>query len=217
MGGHIRETSRGSFVLCELASANFALVMMEEGKYSHYAVRVGRVNGIYTSWGDCAPNVLGFPRAQFKGFKSLEEALKYMQKGKEAKGKMVGSSSSGMENLSRQMSTLHEEYVPQTQGGGFLIVEDMELYLLRACRTLEAGFPCFERRVFYDSEGLRHYAFKAALQCELKRIDMQADNFFCPDEGRAREDAAYKLLDKLLIQTGYSICDFNYRRLCLAQ
>ncbi|MED6107195.1 hypothetical protein PIB30_011765 [Stylosanthes scabra] len=177
---------------------------MEEGKYSHYAVKVGRVASVYTSWGDCAPHVLGFPGAQFKGFKSLEEAMKYMQAGSHGKGKMVGSTSKVMEKLSLQMSTLRvgtsgmsprqpfqgmsnesvpmgclgdEEFVPRTQGGGFLIVENMEIYLLRACRKLEAGGPSFQRRVFYDTEGLKHYAFKAALRCEQKGIDVEVIAF----------------------------------------
>ncbi|MED6132403.1 hypothetical protein PIB30_018603 [Stylosanthes scabra] len=199
---------------------------MEEGKYSHYVVHVGKVTGIYTSWAECAPNVLGYSRAQFKGFNSLDEAIAYMERGTNGKGKKVGSTSKGFEKLSPQMAMLGmgtsrmlptqpestEVYgsVPiwssaETQGGDFLIVEDMEFYLLR------------DRKVFYDKDGLKPYAFTAVLRCDHLGINVEVDSNFSPDEARSRDDTAYKLLDHLLKHTGNSIYDFNYRQLCLAQ
>ncbi|MED6157456.1 hypothetical protein PIB30_023187 [Stylosanthes scabra] len=134
---------------------------MNAGKYSHYAVKAGRVKGVYTSWKDCAEQVLGYSGAQFKGFKNLEDALAYMNKGSDGNGKGKGKTVSPLltagEKLQPQMakldvgscrslatqpgsSTRHGsvqmcssqewEFVPETQGRGFLIAEEMEFYLL---------------------------------------------------------------------------------------
>jgi len=43
-----------------------------------YAVRVGRVPGIYTSWDACAAQVKGYPGAVYKSFKSREDALLFL-------------------------------------------------------------------------------------------------------------------------------------------
>lgn len=43
-----------------------------------YAVRAGKVPGIYTSWEDCKVNVEGYPNAQYKSFKTAGEAAAYM-------------------------------------------------------------------------------------------------------------------------------------------
>ncbi|MED6130961.1 hypothetical protein PIB30_005615 [Stylosanthes scabra] len=170
---------------------------MEEGKYSHYAVREGRVKGVYTSWEDCAAQVLGYKGAQFKGFKKLEEALAYMNKRSDGKGKgkSVTATSTAAEQLHPHMAKLgmgtlrtlatqggsssgdgsvptgtfeDVDYVPETQGGGFLIMEDMEFYLLRACHKLECGLPKIDRKVLYDNCGEKLFAFRAGLHCEEK-------------------------------------------------
>lgn len=64
-----------------------------------YAVRRGKVIGILDSWDACKEAVDGYPGAEYKGFKTLEEARTYMEgiaytvepdeKGKAAGGKKV--------------------------------------------------------------------------------------------------------------------------------
>lgn len=44
----------------------------------YYAVKVGRVPGIYGTWRECKREVIGFSRASFKGFTSREEAEKWL-------------------------------------------------------------------------------------------------------------------------------------------
>ena len=39
-----------------------------------YAVKKGKIPGIYNSWDDCKKMVDGFPGAVYKSFKTLEEA-----------------------------------------------------------------------------------------------------------------------------------------------
>lgn len=43
-----------------------------------YAVKTGKMPGIYASWDDCKANVEGYPGAQYKSFKTAEEAAAYM-------------------------------------------------------------------------------------------------------------------------------------------
>lgn len=43
-----------------------------------YAVRNGKSPGIYKSWDECKEQVLGFSKAEFKGFMTLEDAKSYM-------------------------------------------------------------------------------------------------------------------------------------------
>ncbi|MED6150632.1 hypothetical protein PIB30_074265, partial [Stylosanthes scabra] len=105
-------------------------------------------------------------------------------------------------------------YVSETQGGGFLMVEDMEVYLMRACVKLGMGCPIFEPRWFISPQGERMVGYGASIRCEEKGVYLQVESSYCGSDGRARQDAAYLLLDQLLRRTGYTICDFNYRRLC---
>lgn len=43
-----------------------------------YAVRKGKIPGIYKTWPECQKNTNGFSGAEFHKFKTLEEAKKYM-------------------------------------------------------------------------------------------------------------------------------------------
>lgn len=43
----------------------------------YYAVKVGKVPGIYTTWTECKAMVDGFPGATYKGFETLAEAQQF--------------------------------------------------------------------------------------------------------------------------------------------
>ena len=43
----------------------------------YYAVKKGKVPGIYLNWNDCKAMVDGYPGAVYKSFKTIEEAEKY--------------------------------------------------------------------------------------------------------------------------------------------
>lgn len=47
-------------------------------KNNFYAVKRGRITGIFHSWEDCKKQVNGFPKAEYKGFRTKEEAQKYL-------------------------------------------------------------------------------------------------------------------------------------------
>ena len=48
------------------------------GKLAFYAVRVGRLPGIYTTWTEASRHVTGYSGAQFKGFPSMEQAAAWL-------------------------------------------------------------------------------------------------------------------------------------------
>ncbi len=43
-----------------------------------YAVRQGKATGIFTSWAECKDSIDGYPKAQYKGFMTRDEAEAYM-------------------------------------------------------------------------------------------------------------------------------------------
>lgn len=48
--------------------------MAKKSKSKYYVVWVGQNPGIYNSWKECQEQVVGFPDARYKSFKSLKEA-----------------------------------------------------------------------------------------------------------------------------------------------
>lgn len=45
----------------------------------YYAVRKGRAKGIFSTWTDCEKQVKGFAGAEYKSFKTIADAEKYLQ------------------------------------------------------------------------------------------------------------------------------------------
>ena len=47
-------------------------------KKKFYAVKAGRKTGIFTTWAECSASVSGYPKAEYKGFATKEDAEAYM-------------------------------------------------------------------------------------------------------------------------------------------
>ena len=47
-------------------------------KKKYYAVKSGRITGIYETWGECQKQVTGYPGALFKSFPTRQEAEEYI-------------------------------------------------------------------------------------------------------------------------------------------
>lgn len=43
-----------------------------------YAVRIGRIPGIYTDWSQCESQIKGFSGAEYKSFTNIDDANEYM-------------------------------------------------------------------------------------------------------------------------------------------
>ena len=63
----------------------------------YYAVKKGKVPGIYFNWNDCKAMVDGYPGAVYKSFKTIEEAEKFINGEKIIAGEktITGMKSSG--------------------------------------------------------------------------------------------------------------------------
>lgn len=81
-------------------------------KKKYYAVRKGRIPGIYETWSDCQKQVIGFPGAAFKGFPSFAEAEAFMN-GTES---LADSSNA---DIALQLDKLDEESVVAFVDGSF--------------------------------------------------------------------------------------------------
>lgn len=45
----------------------------------YYAVKKGKITGVFENWDDCKASVEGYPGAEYKGFGSLAEAREYLE------------------------------------------------------------------------------------------------------------------------------------------
>ena len=62
-----------------------------------YAVKKGKVTGVFDNWNDCKASVDGYPGAEYKGFATLQEACDYagvVSQGDRFLGSLVGKSAS---------------------------------------------------------------------------------------------------------------------------
>ena len=64
-------------------------------KNKYYAVRKGRIPGIYRTWSECQKQVTGYPGAVFKGFVTEEEAQSFLHPGQSAKAKWTENERTG--------------------------------------------------------------------------------------------------------------------------
>lgn len=67
----------------------------------YYAVKVGENPGIYNTWAECEKQVKGYPNAQFKKWKTKEEAEAYIRAGKNP----IGSTSTATPPASELSAT----------------------------------------------------------------------------------------------------------------
>ena len=71
-------------------------------KKKYYAVRYGRVPGIYCTWAECQEQTSGFSGAEFQAFSSLEEAEQYL-------ASAIANDSVAVDALDNQPATLNAQ------------------------------------------------------------------------------------------------------------
>lgn len=62
---------------------SYAKDSVKSAPKSFYAVRVGKVPGIYRTWKECREQIFKYPKATYKGFVDEQSALKYLEDGKQ--------------------------------------------------------------------------------------------------------------------------------------
>ena len=104
-------------------------------KNKYYAVRKGRIPGIYRTWSECQKQVTGYPGAVFKGFVTEEEAQSFLHPGQSAKAKETHIS-----HTAYPYAYVDGSYFQGVYGfGGFLKLSDEEEVVLEEvfCRGQE--------------------------------------------------------------------------------
>lgn len=143
----------------------------------YYAVKVGKIPGIYRSWQECKPLVDGFPGAVYKSFRTKEEAEAFFEAGKKNR-----KESAVCENLPEIYAFVDGSYNAKTKVygyGGFLVHHgkkevlqgagcELEMASMRNVagevlgsmaamqKAVELGLP--ELTVYYDYMGIQMWA-----------------------------------------------------------
>ena len=100
----------------------------------YYAVKKGKVPGIYLSWNDCKAMVDGYPGAVYKSFKTIEEAEKFITgekiiSGLKASGKNTSESGETCSTYAFVDGSFNK--ATHTYGYGGFLVTDNEKYVLQ--------------------------------------------------------------------------------------
>ena len=101
-----------------------------------YAVRVGRVPGIYQSWEDCKKQTEGYPSPQFKSFKTAEEAAEFMgwsknkgQEDSQANNQLTGADKKTETELTAYVDGSYNTATGEYGYGAVIITADGEVEL----------------------------------------------------------------------------------------
>lgn len=100
----------------------------------YYAVKKGKVPGIYMSWNDCKAMVDGYQGAVYKSFKTIEEAEKFITgekiiSGMKASGKNTSESGETCSTYAFVDGSFNK--ATHTYGYGGFLVTDNEKYVLQ--------------------------------------------------------------------------------------
>lgn len=172
------------------------------GKEKFYAVKIGRVPGIYSNWDDASKQVTNYSNATHKSFESREEAEKYMGynkgSGKDARlypsetlsAYVDGSFDSGAKCYGSgivlvQDGNIVEELIISGDNPDFVAsyqIPGEVLGVLKAIeRAKEKGYE--ELNVYYDYEGIEKWARgtwkanKAISRYYVSKLDEHIGNF----------------------------------------
>lgn len=106
---------------------------MEKEKY--YAVKIGRVPGIYTTWADCKAQIDKFPNALFKSFESSDEAVAFMS------GKDISNPDMDLTIKDNEAIAFTDgSYINGHYGGGVVIIsKDKDRYFVTKGSDEEAA------------------------------------------------------------------------------
>ena len=141
----------------------------------YYAVKKGKVPGIYLNWNDCKAMVDGYPGAVYKSFKTIEEAEKFINGEKSLAGEktITGMKLSG-ENSTYAFVDGSFNNFTQTYGYGGFLVTDNEKYVLQGADN-DAEMATM-RNVAGEIKGAEA-AVKKAIELGIKELAYNYDNW----------------------------------------
>lgn len=150
-----------------------------------YAVKVGKIPGIYLTWDECKINVIGFPNAKYKSFNTIEEAEEFSgvkfditqldkEDNKEKETDELIMNNDKDKDVSGCYAFVDGSFneVTNTYGyGGFLVVNG-EKIIVRGSDTDEEMASM--RNVAGEIEGSMA-AIKLAIEKDIKELDIYYD------------------------------------------
>ena len=153
----------------------------------YYAVKAGKVPGIYRDWDSCKAQVHGFKGAIYKSFKTEEEALAFMGETREEKGDASYDVVAYVDGSYRHEDASYSYGVSMRWEGGswedscrftgeMASMRNVAGEILGATvamkKALELGFS--NMKLCYDYAGIEHWA-KGEWKCNKKgTIDYKA-------------------------------------------
>ena len=133
----------------------------------YYAVKKGKVPGIYLNWNDCKAMVDGYQGAVYKSFKTIEEAEKFITGDKTITGVKASAENSTYAFVDGSFNK-----VTHTYGyGGFLVTENEKYVLQGADNDAEMATM---RNVAGEIKGAEA-AIKKAIELGLKELVIYYD------------------------------------------
>ena len=129
----------------------------------YYAVREGRVPGIYNTWDECKANVTGFSGAVYKSFTTLDEAKAFMGQGQPKQTQK--SEAVAYVDGSYNIATKEYSY-------GMLMYVNGDTY--EAAESFDDPEMSQMRNVAGEIEGSMH-AMKYCLEKGIKSLDIYYD------------------------------------------
>ncbi len=136
-----------------------------------YAVKVGRVPGLYSTWEECKRQVMGFSGAVYKGFEKKEEAEQFLAGEVQKLGEKAevtayvdGSFSKEIKRYSYGCILMTKEETVELSGAGddpdYLSMNNVAGEILGSTRAvewaMEHGYSSIQ--VYHDYEGIAKWA-----------------------------------------------------------
>ncbi|QHN83300.1 uncharacterized protein DS421_20g703580 [Arachis hypogaea] len=96
----------------------------------------------------------------------------------------------------------------------FLLVEFMEMMLMRACSMLRIGCPIFLAQETKALDSVIRFGYTVVLPSNDRGLELVAHGPVSVNDHDARQEVSFVMLEKLMSTTGLAICDYNYRIIC---
>lgn len=90
----------------------------------YYAVKKGKVTGVFTDWAECKVSVDGFPGAEYKGFPTKEEAAAYLGIEPDISEKVVQDYETVSGRLLVYVDGSYDDSLPKYAFGCVFLLED---------------------------------------------------------------------------------------------
>ncbi|XLQ99472.1 hypothetical protein S83_065671 [Arachis hypogaea] len=120
-----------------------------------------------------------------------------------------GSSSSG--GTAPGVLLGDEEVVPTVNPDEYIIMEDLEQMLRRACDVLKTEPLVFVPRDCVHVHGERYYGYMMQVAGPSEGVNFSTFGRYSADECMARQDAAFVSLQAVVEKSGKEIMDFDFQ------